>query len=569
MFWARIKSPSQLPYLLLKSIQFLAFLIIFPFTYTFNKLAKVISIMRRKDEIKQTKLRPYFINSWYAFSGNLYNHSHPKHGDHFSLFKLKPSIKHKLLFILGLICLLQFAYNFILYSGIYMQKYFFDSFQAANTPMVYHYFKLLAVITIVNIAVRTAIKFLRKRLQSNWKTAIQVQWIKKISMAGDIQNLERKYKEGIGQKIEQEVDDYISYATITVIQTQYMLLDFSFYFYFLYVNTPGLLYFAFAILLSAHIILEIPKRFQFHFQTKDRELRTTFRDRINNFIKRIPLINAIHSHKDERDNLIKHANAQNDNYTSKLSWEAIFSSIKRTFIYFATPICFFILYPSYTTGAITFGATMIGIRCLKEFLRTIMLINSNFKMFNKQNNNTDRIFATLNRINETYEKVAKRAKEIYTQSTDSNIHLPEHQGDQPIFKFQQEKQPLYFHCALDEIKPGAYMLVGQSGSGKSVFISAVSGALHKNDSLKDIPSKIKLPKHLHDSTNINFSAIYTINKNSTSQSLEGQDKMSVADFLKYPKSSMACITDETRNLILAKLGATVPSRTQANDTERR
>ena len=71
-----------------------------------------------------------------------------------------------------------------------------------------------------------------------------------------------------------------------------------------------------------------------------------------------------------------------------------------------------------------------------------MLINSNFKMFNKQNNNTDRIFATLNRINETYEKVAKRAKEIYTQSTDSNIHLPEHQGDQPIFKFQQEKQ----HC---------------------------------------------------------------------------------------------------------------------------
>ena len=47
--------------------------------------------------------------------------------------------------------------------------------------------------------------------------------------------------------------------------------------------------------------------------------------------------------------------------------------------------------------------------------------------------------------------------------------------------------------------------------------------------------------------------------------------MSVADFLKYPKSSMACITDETRNLILAKLGATVSStyqKNRANDTER-
>ncbi len=429
--------------------------------------------------------RTFLHDAWYILSGKL---NGTEKNTHPSIFEFSSENRQKTylrLFIVLTSCVL---FTVLMYLNIYLYKNFTDAFNSSSPGIFNQILMHYVGLTVVLVSLRAITKFVRKSTQNFLTLNIRKQWLQ-LYTSVNLDAIKTQDKQQMPQIIEEEVDETVSYTIITLTQALYMSSDLLFFFVFLYQQSPQLLFLAIGSCATIWALTYLPGAKQFDLQTKDRKLRTNSRQQLTDYMNRSPMIKGVNASNYEKQELNDTVETISTNYFRKITWESIYSFITRMIKYLSIPAAFFLIAPSYSTGTITFGVVMSSMRIFKDFLSSITLMISNRKMLNK--------FRTgVNRLHETSESIYKQRSyereslSQYFKPSDKSKELalavpacaikparPHNKDDKEDKAPHKEEEQLIIKLDKEFVyKPGVHIVKGDSGTGKSQWLSFLSGA---------------------------------------------------------------------------------------------
>lgn len=149
---------------------------------------------------------------------------------------------------------------------------------------------------------------------------------------------------------------------------------------------------------------------------------------------------------------------------------------------------------------------MSGLRCFKDFLNSIMLINDNQKMFNKFETGVNRLTEVASELNKQ-KQLEEDAKSNYVANS-KEITLPD--STMSIYQTTDQGKKSYT-LKIDQtitLAPGIHHIKGPSGSGKSLLLSAFDGTFFAHETAKisdnkkiGLPYAINSPEIFHHTQN--------------------------------------------------------------------
>ena len=464
--------------------------------------------------------RASFIkNCQYVLFGTIGNHQ--KEAPQPSIASAEDKIQiHRSIWLIIITCLI---FSALMYTNIFIYKNFLDAFGSGNKALFDRTLVQYAIVTILLSSIRALAKYLRKTTQSQITKNIRDQWFKlvsqvnldaflkrekwhKISQKKQPDDKEEKKTQDISQLIQEEVDDVVSYSIVTITQLIYMTLDALFFAYFLLQLTPGLFWLALITTAISSYVLIIPGRKQLETQGKYRKIETKVRSELAKFKDNQTSYKNVNIQDSQKEKIKKLFNEAYEIYNEKMKWESIYSWSSRTISYLSIPAALMIIAPGFSSGIITFGVVMSGLRCFKDFLNSIMLINDNQKMFNKFETGVNRLTEVASELNKQ-KQLEDDAKSHY-EADKSGITLPDSTMSICQTTDQGEKS---YTLKIDQtitLGPGIHHIKGPSGSGKSLLLSAFDGTFFAHETAKisdhkkiGLPYAINSPEIFHHTQN--------------------------------------------------------------------
>ncbi|MBM4211176.1 MAG: hypothetical protein FJ186_01380 [Gammaproteobacteria bacterium] len=464
--------------------------------------------------------RASFIkNCQYVLFGTIGNHQ--KEAPQPSIASAEDKIQiHRSIWLIIITCLI---FSALMYTNIFIYKNFLDAFGSGNKALFDRTLVQYAIVTILLSSIRALAKYLRKTTQSQITKNIRDQWFKlvsqvnldaflkrekwqKISQKKQPDDKEEKKTQDISQLIQEEVDDVVSYSIVTITQLIYMTLDALFFAYFLLQLTPGLFWLALITTAISSYVLIIPGRKQLETQGKYRKIETKLRSELAKFKDNQTSYKNANIQDSQIEEISKLMNEAYKIYNEKMKWESIYSWSSRTISYLAIPAALMIIAPGFSSGIITFGVVMSGLRCFKDFLNSIMLINDNQKMFNKFETGVNRLTEVASELNKQ-KQLEEDAKSNYVANS-KEITLPD--STMSIYQTTDQGKKSYT-LKIDQtitLAPGIHHIKGPSGSGKSLLLSAFDGTFFAHETAKisdnkkiGLPYAINSPEIFHHTQN--------------------------------------------------------------------
>jgi len=464
--------------------------------------------------------RASFIkNCQYVLFGTIGNHQ--KEAPQPSIASAEDKIQiHRSIWLIIITCLI---FSALMYTNIFIYKNFLDAFGSGNKALFDRTLVQYAIVTILLSSIRALAKYLRKTTQSQITKNIRDQWFKlvsqvnldaflkrekwqKISQKKQPDDKEEKKTQDISQLIQEEVDDVVSYSIVTITQLIYMTLDALFFAYFLLQLTPGLFWLALITTAISSYVLIIPGRKQLETQGKYRKIETKLRSELAKFKDNQTSYKNANIQDSQIEEISKLVNEAYEIYNEKMKWESIYSWSSRTISYLAIPAALMIIAPGFSSGIITFGVVMSGLRCFKDFLNSIMLINDNQKMFNKFETGVNRLTEVASELNKQ-KQLEEDAKSNYVANS-KEITLPD--STMSIYQTTDQGKKSYT-LKIDQtitLGPGIHHIKGPSGSGKSLLLSAFDGTFFAHETAKisdnkkiGLPYAINSPEIFHHTQN--------------------------------------------------------------------
>ncbi len=464
--------------------------------------------------------RASFIkNCQYVLFGTIGNHQ--KEAPQPSIASAEDKIQiHRSIWLIIITCLI---FSALMYTNIFIYKNFLDAFGSGNKALFDRTLVQYAIVTILLSSIRALAKYLRKTTQSQITKNIRDQWFKlvsqvnldaflkrekwhKISQKKQPDDKEEKKTQDISQLIQEEVDDVVSYSIVTITQLIYMTLDALFFAYFLLQLTPGLFWLALITTAISSYVLIIPGRKQLETQGKYRKIETKVRSELAKFKDNQTSYKNVNIQDSQKEKIRKLFKEAYEIYNEKMKWESIYSWSSRTISYLSIPAALMIIAPGFSSGIITFGVVMSGLRCFKDFLNSIMLINDNQKMFNKFETGVNRLTEVASELNKQ-KQLEDDAKSHY-EADRSGITLPDSTMSICQTTDQGEKS---YTLKIDQtitLGPGIHHIKGPSGSGKSLLLSAFDGTFFAHETAKisdhkkiGLPYAINSPEIFHHTQN--------------------------------------------------------------------
>jgi ABC-type uncharacterized transport system fused permease/ATPase subunit len=420
------------------------------------------------------------------------------------------------------------VFSALMYTNIFIYKNFLDAFGSGNSFLFQQTLIQYAILTLSLVTIRAISKYIRKTTQSVMTQKIRAQWVNLISSVNleafskrqawletpqiekdkrsldeDEDEEEEPKSNDLGQIIQDEVDDTASYAVVTMTQLLYMTCDAIFFSYFLLGLAPNLMILALATTAICTVILYYPGNKQLKLQKRHRNLESKYRKELKIFEKNKAIYKQSRILDQEQEKIQKLTDKVNTVYQQKVWWETIYSGINRLISYLSIPAALVLIAPGFSSGAVTFGVVMASLRCFKDFLNSVTLINDNRKMFNKFDTGVKRLQFTAKELY-AQKKLEDEARARYEiDASEGKIIIP---GSELSIKKGTANHEETYTLMTDELilEPGVHQIKGPSGSGKSLLFKVIEGTFLQNESATmtspsfETELKITIPYELDD-----------------------------------------------------------------------
>ena len=453
-------------------------------------LSIIQSILKQLAQFSIIKNCLYVLNGHYDKDDKIHPSVRGAGKDRFSIYKDIAKIIAS-----GLV------FSALMYTNIFIYKNFLDAFGSGDGLLFQKTLMQYAILTVSLVTVRALSKYIRKLTQSVMTQKIRAQWIDLISSVNldafskrkewlnppqDKKSNKKADKDpeepksyDLSQLIQEEVDDTVSYAIVTMTQLLYMVCDAAFFSYFLLGLAPNLMVLALATTFICSIILYYPGMRQLDLQQDYRSQESKLRTEISRFNankEKYQQAGILATQKKKLDELKDEVNST---YQKKVQWETIYSWINRLISYLSIPAALVLIAPGFSSGAMTFGVVMASLRCFKDFLNSVTLLNDNRKMFNKFETGVSRLQFTATQLH-AQKKLEQEAKKRH-KAEGTEFIMPEATlsintgGADHSSTYTLKTDKLTLGTGIHQVK-------GPSGSGKSLLFSVIEGTFLQNES---------------------------------------------------------------------------------------